>query len=123
MSNVFFFDNPTYQSLVVFRTIVPGKDTHHLIYLLLSLCSILIDTFLFIRIKQIPANYKLFSSYALSQPHIVYFDDPKLYLHFLSAVVIVELHFSEQQLCIIVVLHLKLESFWHVSDNLSRIRS
>jgi len=121
MSNVFFFDNPTYQSLVVFRTIVPGKDTHHLIYLLLSLCSMLIDTFLLLRIKQISANHKLFSSYALSQSHIVYFNDPKLHLHFLFAIVIVELHFSEQQLCIVVVLNLKLESFWHVSHNLSRI--
>jgi hypothetical protein len=54
---------------------------------------------------------------------IVDIDQSELHSYFFFSIIIIELHLSQQKLSIIIVLNLKVSSFGHVSDDLSRIIS
>ncbi len=102
--------------LVVLVGAIPGEGLHHVGDFLLHLGPLLVGR------EELPADHELLPLYALTQPDVVDLHESELRPLLLFAVVLVELHLGQQQLGVVVVLHLELEPLGHVPHHLGRVR-
>ena len=76
-----------------------------------------------LKVKQPSADYKLFAPDSFTQLLIVDVNESKLHVLLLFGVLIVELHLSQQELSIIIVLYFKITSFRHIAYDFCRAAS
>ena len=120
-SDLLLSNNSIDQLVMLLRSVKSRKDLHHIEYLLFLLCPQLVQSHLFFQVQQFPLYDELFSSYSFAQLVIVDVNEPELHLFFFLAVIIIELHFGQEQLCVVVVLYLKIPPLRHKADDLGRI--
>lgn len=100
----------------------PGKNFHHVVNFLLFFGPSFIKSILFLKVKQFSTYDKLFSSNPLCKLMIVDINETELHFLLFFTIIIVKFHLSQQQLSVIIILNLKISSFWHVAHYLGRIR-
>lgn len=96
-----------------------GEDLHHIVDLLLLLGASFIEAILLLKVEEFATDDELFATNAFSKLVVVDIDESELHLLLLLTIVVVKLHFRQQQLRIVVVLHLEVTPLWHVTHYLS----
>ena len=106
---------------MLFSCAEPGKNFHHIAYFFFLFGARLIESVLFLEVEQLTTNDKLLPANAFGEFVVVDVDESELHFLLLLAVVVVEFHLGQQQLSVVVVLHLEVSPFRHVTHYLSRI--
>ena len=103
------------------HSVESGKISQHVVNIFFLLWSHLLYSWLFFGVEQIATDHKLFSSYSFREFMIVYFYKLKLHLLFFFSIIFIELHLCKEEFSIVIILHLKISTSRHVTNNLGRI--
>lgn len=95
----------------------PGEYLHHVVDFLLHFRQRLLLLDLLLQVEDAPAEYKIFLLVPLSEPLIINLNHLELQLNLLLRILVRELHLSQQQLRLVIVLKLVVISQGHITHN------
>lgn len=106
---------------MVFGSVEAGEHLHHIVDFLLLLGPRLVQSDLFAEVQQLARNNKLLSLDAFVELMVIDVDESELHGSFFFCIVIIELHFSQQQFCVVVVFDFEVSPLGHEPYDFGRI--
>lgn len=98
-----------------------GEDLHHIVDFLLFFGPSFIKTNLFPKVQEFARYNEFFPFDPFIEFMVVDIDKSKLHSLFFFCILVIEFHFCEKKLSIVVVLNLEVSSLWHETDYFSWI--
>lgn len=106
---------------MLLRRIKTGKHFHNIIDLFFLFRPCLVQSHLLSYIQQLSRYHKIFSLNPFIDFVIIYINQPKFHCFLFLCIIIIEFHFRQKQLSIIIILNFKISSARHKSHYFRRI--